>query len=344
MRINQEMLYDWLRKVRDVRVRLRGIWIQNANRRSLAMLSAVLIPITLIYIIFLGPPSNFPTESIITIEKGATLSEVSEQLKEEKIVRIGILLRALVSISNGDKSVVAGDYQFSSPANVFSVARTITSGAFGLVPLHIRIPEGASVEEMSILYGNRLKRFDADAFIKQAKPVEGYLFPDTYFFLSNADEQIVVRAMLSNFELRVAEIQEEIDAFGRPLSDIVIMASIIEKEASIFEDRRKISGLLWRRISIGMPLQVDAAFLYFLGRTTFDLTLKDLQTDSPYNTYKYKGLPPGPITNPGLSAIKAAVTPIDTGTIFYLADNNGVTHFSKTYEEHLSKKRLYLDN
>jgi len=121
------------------------------------------------------------------------------------------------------------------------------------------------------------------------------------------------------------------------------MASLLEKEAHIFRDRRMISGVLWKRMEIGMPLQVDAAFLYFLGRTTFDLTLEDLQYDSPYNTYLHAGLPAGAITNPSLRAIEAAVTPIDNGNLFYLADFSGTTHYSATFEEHLRKKRIYLD-
>lgn len=342
MGFNKDIFYDFLRKVRDLRVRLRGEWAKDANKRSLMVMSAILIPVAFVYVFFLSAPMSFPSGEIVTIEHGTPLSEVSEQLKEKKLVRSATLLKAIITLSRGDKSVVAGDYQFNHPVSVFSVARNITVGAFGLVPERIRIPEGASVEEMAVLFGRQLQRLDEEEFIKKSKPLEGYLFPDTYFFLPNADEDVVIRTMTSNFEIQVATIQDEIDEFGMSLHDVVIMASLIQKEAHIYEDRRKIAGVLWRRIDINMPLQVDAAFLYFLGRTTFDLTLADLQTDSPYNTYRYKGLPAGPITNPGLSAIKATVNPIDTGALFYLADNNGVTYFSETYEEHLAKKRYYF--
>ena len=130
--------------------------------------------------------------------------------------------------------------------------------------------------------------------------------------------------------------------FNKPLDDVVVMASLLEKEANEFKDRRKIAGVLWKRLEIGMPLQVDATFVYFLGKNTFELTLADLQTESPYNTYINKGLPPTAIANPGLDSLRAAVTPDENDYFFYLADYDGVTHFSETYAEHLRKKRKYL--
>ena len=120
------------------------------------------------------------------------------------------------------------------------------------------------------------------------------------------------------------------------------MASILEREAHDLEDRRMIADVLWRRLELGMPLQVDATFLYTLGKTTFDLTDADLEGDDPYNTYVNKGLPPGPIGSPSLESILAAVTPIKSDYLYYLADKNNVTYYSETYEEHLQKKRKYL--
>jgi UPF0755 protein len=129
---------------------------------------------------------------------------------------------------------------------------------------------------------------------------------------------------------------------GKSLNDIVIMASIIEKEGTNLNDKKKISGVLWNRIDIGMALQVDAPFVYFLGKNTYQLTLEDLQIDSPFNTYINKGLPPTPIANPGIESLKAAINPERSDYLFYLADSEGTTHFSETYAEHLKKKKLYL--
>jgi UPF0755 protein len=120
------------------------------------------------------------------------------------------------------------------------------------------------------------------------------------------------------------------------------MASILEAEARTTETRKIISGILWKRMEIGMPLQVDAPFQYIIGKNTFQLTTNDLKFDSPYNTYKYKGLPPGPIGNPGLDAISATVNPIKTNYLYYLSDVRGNMHYAKTFAEHVINKEKYL--
>ena len=121
------------------------------------------------------------------------------------------------------------------------------------------------------------------------------------------------------------------------------MASIIEKEVITHEDMKTVSGVLWKRIAIGMPLQVDAVFPYIMGKNTFELTREDLQFDSPYNTYKYKGLPPGPINNPGLDSILAAATPAKTKYVYFLSDKDGNFHYAVSYAQHLANKKKYLD-
>jgi UPF0755 protein len=148
--------------------------------------------------------------------------------------------------------------------------------------------------------------------------------------------------MKSNFFDRIKTLDTEISNFDKPLPDIIKMASIVEEEARTFESKQIIAGILWKRLSIGMPLQVDASFKYINGKGTKDLTLTDLKIDSPYNTYVYKGLPPTPIANPGLVSIKATVTPIKTDYLYFLTDRKGVMHYAKTYSEHLANKKKYL--
>jgi UPF0755 protein len=135
-----------------------------------------------------------------------------------------------------------------------------------------------------------------------------------------------------------------ITAFGKPQSQIIIMASILEKEAPDTKDREIISGILWKRISIGMPLQVDSVFPYIIGVNSLQLTKADLATTSPYNTYLYKGLPPGPISNPSLDAILAAAQPTKTNYLYYLSDLKGNMHYCATYACQLANQRKYLGN
>ena len=141
---------------------------------------------------------------------------------------------------------------------------------------------------------------------------------------------------------RIKPLEQDLSAFGRPLSDVIIMASLIEEEARTDDTRRKVSGILWKRLQKGMPLQVDGVFPYIFGDKPYDLTNGDLLIDSPYNTYKYIGLPPTPISNPGLAAILAAVTPITTPYWYYLSDRDGNMHYAVTHDEHLVNRVKYL--
>lgn len=318
-------------------------WREKANRRSVLIIIAIGSIALLSHVFLLAPPAQFPIGSLIAVPEGASAKEAGALLQQQGVVRNGTAFSIAVTILGADKGVRAGDYIFKEPRSLFAVARAITTGAFGLEPLKIRVPEGATTKDMAKLFGNQLERFNEEKFLEIAQPEEGFLFPDTYFFLPNATEEIVLKAMRQNFDTNIASIAGDIEGSDKALRDIVIMASILEKEAFNEQDRRMIAGVLWRRIKINMPLQVDAAFLYSLGRTTFDLTTADLQNKSdPYNTYANKGLPPGAIGSPSLSSLKAAVTPIDQGYLYYLADRNYVTYYSKTYEEHLRKKALYI--
>jgi len=317
-------------------------WREHANRRTIIALVVIGILTTFIYLSVVRPPDNFPLDTLVTIEEGASVRDVGTSLEKSGVVQRGIALRLLVVLLGHEKDVRAGDYLFKEPRDLFGIIRTISIGAYGLDPMKIRVPEGATTKEMAVIFGGRLLRFNKEKFLEEASPLEGHLFPDTYFFLPNATEDLVVRTMRQNFDSKITAIQDKINAFGKPLKDVVIMASLLEREARKMEDRRKIAGVLWNRLSRGMLLQVDAVFLYTIGKGTYQLTTKDLQSDSPYNTYLYKGLPPGPIGNPSLSSLEAAVTPIKNDYLYYLADRSGVTHYSATYAEHLRKKNMYI--
>jgi UPF0755 protein len=322
--------------------RISRRWRHGVNRRSVFFILAGGIFGLSLYLGVIAPPSGFPVGELTTIEQGTSLAEAANTLKDAGVIRSKLAFKAVVFLTGHEKDVHAGDYLFEMPEGVFVVARAVSLGAYGLEPMRIRIPEGSRTVDMAAIFSARLQRFNSERFLAKAQPLEGYLFPDTYFFLPNATDELVIETMRQNFYAHIADIQEEIDAFGKPLQDIVILASLLEREASNTEDRRKIAGVLWNRLGRDMALQVDAAFLYKLGKSTFDLTAQDLASDDPYNTYVRKGLPPGAIGSPSLDSLLAAVTPIKSSYFFYLADKNNVTHYSKTYEEHLRNKRLYL--
>jgi UPF0755 protein len=295
-----------------------------------------------LYIECFQAPDDFPVNRLVSVPAGTSLNDISASLVSQGVVRSPLTFRFLVTLYGRERGARAGDYLFKEPRNVWEVAKAVSIGAYGLEPMKIRIPEGFTTKEMSIVYESKLQRFDSDSFLRKSQPQEGYLFPDTYFFLPNANEDTVMAAMRQNFDTHIEPYAQQIASSTHSLAEIITMASIIEREARNPSDRRMISGVLWNRLKKKMPLQVDVTFLYTIGKGTFQLTLDDLKTDSPYNTYIHKGLPPGPIGSPSLDSIEAAISPTKNDYLYYLADSSGVTHFSKTYEEHRQKKLLYL--
>jgi UPF0755 protein len=318
-------------------------WRTNVNRRTILVLLLTASLGLFFYMTMLRAPEDFPVDELVSVPEGQSASQIGETLQAQGVIRSPFIFRALLVVFGNDRGARAGDYLFKEPVSVWSVAKSIAEGNFGLVPVRIRIPEGATTKQMMSLFAPPLKRFDPEAFYEKAQPIEGYLFPDTYFFLPNTDEDSVIQAMRQNFDEQVAKLDPPLASSTRSASDIIKMASILEREAYHTKDRRMIAGVLWNRIDRDMLLQVDAAFLYTLGKGTYQLTRKDLAEDSPYNTYKYKGFPPTPIGSPSLDSIQAALSPIKNSYLYYLADRSGVTHYSRTYDEHLEKKALYID-
>jgi UPF0755 protein len=148
--------------------------------------------------------------------------------------------------------------------------------------------------------------------------------------------------MRDNFDAKLAPLVADVRASGRRLSDTVILASLVEKEARTSVNRRIVAGILLNRLRLGMPLQVDAVFGYIYGRDTYSPSFADLKVDSPYNTYMHPGLPPGPINNPGLDALLAVLHPTETAYLYYLTDRDGVMHYAKTYATHQANQAKYL--
>lgn len=315
----------------------------------LTRLAIILITIIVILIlsastffIFLDSPKEFPVGSLYIVPTGSGLNLVSEDLTSKKIIRSPFWFKTFSVLFGGTKGIMAGDYALSHRENTITLAYRLAQGDFNLEAIKITIQEGLNVMDIGKLLSVKFSKIDENLFIDLAKAEEGYLFPDTYLFLPNVESADVIKALKTNFDKKILGLETEITAFNKPLSDIIKMASIVEREARTMESRQMIAGILWKRLEIGMPLQVDVSFKYINGKTTSGLTLEDLKIDSPYNSYLYKGLPPTPIANPGLGAIKATVTPTKSDYLYFLSDNKGKMHYAKTYQQHLQNKELYL--
>ena len=300
------------------------------------------------YAFFLTPPSNFPRGGVVTINEGSSVAEVATLLAEKQVVRFPkvfeylIRFRSLGASSSKATVVVAGDYAFPQPEDAIAIAERVARGEYDISPIKLTVPEGANTFDIAALLAKLIPGFDVKDFIARAQPREGYLFPDTYYFQPTWDSERMIRTMEKQFLVATKPLASLIDKSGRMQEQIVIMASLLEREARTLESRRMIAGILWKRLDEGMPLQVDATFTYFTNKSTYELSLKDLATSSPYNTYRYRGLPIGPIANPGLDALTATLTPIESDYWFYLSDRTGNLHYAVDFNQHKRNKALYL--
>lgn len=291
----------------------------------------------------IAPPKNFKEDTFIKVDSGTSLIALGSKLKTENIIKSELLFQAVVILFGNEKRVIAGEYYFEKPVSLFEVARMVSIGDFNYKQIKVTIPEGYRRDEMAKLLEKSLPLFDASLFMTETKDLEGYLFPDTYFFSPNSSNKDIVDRLKGEFDSVIGEYEDAILKSGKTKHEIITLASIVEKEGNGEEDRPIISGILLKRLSIGMALQVDATFLYINGKGSSELTKADLKLDNLYNTYVYKGIPPGPIGSPGEDSIRAVLNPVTTDYLYYLHDKKGVAHFAKTYEEHLKNKRAYLD-
>ena len=322
------------------------LWLGEKRRRIITnTILGFASLIVFLYVFFWSAPRKFPVGSIYDLKSGQTLSSTTESLVKSNVIKSDFWFKSFVYLfSLGDVIVVEGDYALHKKQSVLTLAWRVSHGELDIVPIKITIPEGINSYEIADILSNNFPSFDRRVFLNlvDKNKLEGYLFPDTYFFMPNIMESEVAKIMTDNYKEKIKKVIDDINEFGKSESDVIKMASIIEDEARTKESREIIAGILWKRISIGMALQVDSSFKYINGKTTATLSTEDLNTDSPYNSYTRRGLPPTPISNPGLEAIKATINPIKTSYLYFLTDNNGNMHYAVTFEEHVANKFKYL--
>lgn len=290
------------------------------------------------YLYAFAPPADFTPGTIVRVARGSALPEIAQELADARVIMHPALLRAVLRLSGTSGTVQTGAYKFAVPESMLVIAYRLVAGDYGLPPIRITFFEGMTIREMADRVANASPDISAEDVLTAAKGQEGYLFPDTYFFEPSADAASIVETLRANFNVKI----REVDLNGRSISDVVTMASLVEREARTDVDRRLVAGILWNRIRLGMPLQVDAVFGYIFNRDTYSPSPADLKADSPYNTYTHQGLPPGPIANPGLDALLAAANPAKTNYLYYLTGHDGLMHYATTYPGHQANLRKYL--
>ena len=281
--------------------------------------------------------SAFTKNKLFSIEKGRDLFKIAENLEKEGLIKNKFLFDFYVITRGMSRKLQAGDYLFSSSMSITEIVKKIISGE--VTKREVTIPEGFTIKQIEERLNLKLPETD----------LEGFLFPDTYQFSYGVGAEEVVRKMLDNFDKKLTPaLRKEIAAQGKTIFEIVTMASLLEKEVKTKEEKEIASGIFWKRIKEGRTLDSCATIAYILGggNWTFEAMRKEIakgkEIDSPYNTYKYLGLPAGPICNPGLESILAAVYPKDSKYWYYFSTPEGETIFSKTLEEHNIAQVEYL--
>lgn len=313
------------------------------SRRFKFTLLIVLV-LCLVTIIVIGgkAPNSFPEKMIsVSVPKNSSLNSTADNLYSKKIISSTFLFKVFSVLLGGSSGIRAGDYRFSEPQNVWTVAYRIVKGQEGQAKISVTIPEGTNVYDMAYIFLTKFPDFNSSRFVSLALEHEGYLFPDTYFFFANVTPEEIIDTMKDRFDDKIKTVRSQISSFDKSLSEIINMAAIVEKETRADESRKIVAGILWKRLEKGMPLQVDAPFYYITAKRG-NFTPDDLKIDSPYNTYKYKGLPKGPISNPGLETIIDTINPTDTPYWFYLTDEKGEMRYAENYDKHLANINKYL--
>ncbi len=285
-----------------------------------------------------APANNFPVEKEIIIASGSDVGSIAETLHAQHVIRSPLLFRVFARQLGYDTAIQAGMYVFNEPLSTYELIQALGAGEPEKSERSVTFPEGFTVRDFSHYTGTLFTEINTESLI----PLEGVLFPDTYFVSTSESLDSLINRMKTQYETQLAPLRPRIEERGYSERDLIIFASILEREANDETSMRMVAGILENRLAIDMPLQVDAVFAYYLGKTSAELTEDDLRTDSPYNTYRNKGLPPAPIGNPGLMALEAVLNPTPSDYFYYLTGDDGNFYYAKTHEEHVRNKARYL--
>jgi UPF0755 protein len=302
-----------------------------------------IIAIALLIIIFMLVPDRY-SKIIIIINQGETLDTISSKLKNNHLIISRNLFIKLVDFTGASKKLKAGIYSFSCKDNMITILKTLRQGSNDNIK--ITVPEGSTIKQIANIISQKIP-IDEEKIIKIAtmRNLEGYLMPDTYFVVPGIDEEQIIDMMYNEFNKRITpSILQRAREINMDFRDIVILASIIEKEAANSEERSIISAVFYNRLKKKLRLQSCATVLYAMGRNKEKLSIKDTKFKSPYNTYLHYGLPPGPICSPGSASINAALYPANVKSLFFVSKGDGKHLFSDDLKEHNKNKQEVSKN
>jgi UPF0755 protein len=309
---------------------------------ALAVLAAALVSA---FLLFDRHPTGSWEGKLVLVPKGSPLPEVVEIFREGGILPHPLAFRALVLLSFSGRRLHYGEYAFPTPPSAFEAWRRLVRG--DVIKYEVTVHPGANIYDVGELLEKK-KLATAEAFLATAaspavlrrlkipgESAEGYLFPDSYIFVKPVTPEEILEFMVRQFRREVPpDAEKRAEEAGLSLHQVVTIASIIEKETGVEEEKPIVSAVIRRRLALDMPLQMDPTVIYGVKRFDGTVTRKDLRTEGPYNTYLNRGLPPGPIANPGLAALAAALNPSKADYLYFVSRNNGSHTFSRTLSEH----------
>lgn len=273
------------------------------------------------------------------VKNGETATSIAVRLKSDKLIASEKMFILYVKITKSANKIKAGYYEFSRKDGMFKILRYLKDGSKSFTK--ITIPEGSNIRQTAEIIASK-GMINKERFIEIAseKKLEGYLMPETYFFDPMMKEEDIIAAMKKEFDNKVTpDMYERAKELGMTMEQIITMASIIEKEAVNPDERTTIAAVFYNRINKKIRLESCATVLYAMGVNKARLTVEDTKFDSPYNTYRHAGLPPGPICSPGIESIRAALYPANTGSLFFVSQGNGSHLFAENLDEHVKNKQ-----
>lgn len=336
----------------------------NQNKWKFTIISSGIILILIGAFIFIqiGPyDKNNKKDIVIDIPQGSSTSTIAQILYENRLIKNKTLFKTVAKVSNNSSKMKAGKYLINQSYSNNDIINLFISGKIYQDGIKITIPEGSTSKEIITMLvneklGNKINYesliikpqefYDDFKYLKQDDIVslEGFLYPGTYYFTEELSEKEILIEMLSAFDnVYNDKLKKRQKELNMTLQKVVNLASIVEKEAVLDEDRPIIASVFYNRLEIDMPLQSDATIQYIFPQRKKIVTYDDLKIDSPYNSYKNKGLPPTPISNPGIKSIEATLYPDDTEYLYFVAKINGGNNYSVEYEEHLKFVKEYKD-
>lgn len=315
--------------------------------RILIRVGIVFIFATAVLLFFLSQPvdSKNKAQHLFVVAEGQGVNAIGKNLEEAGLIRNRFVFIFDVRRLGLAAKIQAGDFRVSKNETPAQIAKDLTTGT---LDRWVQIIEGLRSDEIAEILKGKIPTYE-NSWALELRKHEGYLFPDTYLVPKDADIELVLKILADNFDKKTTSLQTQVGKNGLTFDQSIILASIIEREALFDEDRPVVAGILLNRLNAGIALQIDATIQYALGYQPEEkdwwkksITKDDLQVRSAYNTYQRPGLPPKPICNPGLSAIKAALNPTDTNYLYYVSDKKGHLHYAQTLDEHNANIAKYL--